>query len=71
MLCVTSCFRRNRLNPPALYHSIYVLVTSAFPTLRAYIYRQGLVRLATVQYEPPSASNSSKRRMFLTNYAGK
>ena len=30
---------------------------------------QGLVRLATVQYEPPSSSNASKRRMFLTNYA--
>lgn len=35
---------------------------------RAYLF-QGLVRLATVQYEPPSSSNASKRRMFLTNYA--
>lgn len=52
--------RRSR--PPARLRSIYVLVTSAFPTLRAYIYRQGLVRLATVQYEPPTSSNASKRR---------
>lgn len=48
---------------------IYVLVTGAFPTLRAYIYRQGLIRFATVAYAAPSESNVRQRRMFLTNYA--
>lgn len=48
---------------------IYVLVTSTYPTLRVYIYRQGLVRLATQQYEPPNRANIAARRMFLTNYA--
>lgn len=48
---------------------IYVLVTSTHPTLRLFIYRQGLVRFATEQYAAPDESNVSKRRMFLTNYA--
>jgi hypothetical protein len=48
---------------------IYVLVTSVFPTLRLFVYRQGLVRFATVTYAPPNESNISSRRMFLTNYA--
>lgn len=48
---------------------IYVLVTSAFPTVRAYIYRQGLIRFATQPYAPPAASNVRNRKMFLTNYA--
>ncbi len=48
---------------------IYVLVTSVYPTLRLFIYRQGLVRFATEQYEAPNEGNVAKRRMFLTNYA--
>ena len=48
---------------------IYVLVTSVFPTLRLFVYRQGLVRFATVTYAAPNESNISSRRMFLTNYA--
>ena len=47
---------------------IYVLVTSVYPTLRVFIYRQGLVRFATVPYEAPSDANVGQRRMFLTNY---
>lgn len=48
---------------------IYVLVTSAFPTLRVFIYRQGLVRFATEDYAPPTEANVRHRKMFLTNYA--
>jgi hypothetical protein len=48
---------------------IYVLVTSVYPTLRVFVYRQGLVRFATVKYEAPSEGNIAQRRMFLTNYA--
>jgi len=48
---------------------IYILVTSVYPTLRVFIYKQGLVRFATVKYEAPSESNVGQRRMFLTNYA--
>jgi hypothetical protein len=48
---------------------IYVLVTAAYPTLRVYIYRQGLVRFATEDYAAPNESNVKHRKMFLTNYA--
>lgn len=36
---------------------IYVMVTSAFPTMRVFIYRQGLVRFATEDYQSPDESN--------------
>lgn len=48
---------------------IYVLVTSSYPTLRLYVYQQGLVRFATEDYQSPDESNIAQRRMFLTNYA--
>ena len=35
---------------------IYVLVTSCDP-LRLFVYRDGLVRMATEAYEPPSDAN--------------
>jgi len=47
---------------------IYVLVTSCDP-LRIYVFNEGLVRLATVDYVDPSVSNTDDVCMHLTNYA--
>ncbi|VDP89900.1 unnamed protein product, partial [Echinostoma caproni] len=47
---------------------IYVLIESISP-LRIHVYRDGLVRLASRQYEQPSKSNLGKSTMHLTNYA--
>lgn len=46
---------------------LYVLVTGISP-LRAYIYKEGLGRLATEPYEPPKPENLGKLTMHLTNY---
>ena len=48
---------------------VYALVTSVCPTLRVFIYRQGLARFATEAYESPCPNNLAARKMFLTNYA--
>lgn len=40
----------------------YVLVTSVNP-LRIYVYKEGLVRLATVPYKKPSSSNMVKIKL--------
>lgn len=47
---------------------IYVLVTSCDP-LRLFVYRDGLVRLATAPYLPPAQDNLHLLNMHLTNYA--
>ncbi|KAL1451170.1 hypothetical protein WDU94_003457 [Cyamophila willieti] len=47
---------------------IYTLITSCDP-LRIYTHSDGLVRFATVKYEPPCARNLSKIHMHLTNYS--
>ncbi|GIY64665.1 tubulin polyglutamylase TTLL6 [Caerostris darwini] len=47
---------------------LYVLITSISP-LKIYIYKEGLVRLATVAYKKPNAKNLHKKKMHLTNYA--
>lgn len=47
---------------------LYVLITSCFP-LRIYIFRNGLVRLCTREYENVAESNMSDCCMHLTNYA--
>ena len=47
---------------------IYVLLAGCDP-LRIYIHEEGLTRLATEEYLPPSESNMSDMCMHLTNYA--
>ncbi|XP_053320939.1 tubulin polyglutamylase TTLL13-like [Spea bombifrons] len=47
---------------------IYVLVTSCDP-LRIFIYNEGLVRFATMNYTEPSHANLDDVCMHLTNYA--
>ncbi|KAL5487314.1 hypothetical protein EMCRGX_G019902 [Ephydatia muelleri] len=47
---------------------VYVLVTSCDP-LSILVYRDGLVRLSTQAYHPPSEENLGKQFMHLTNYS--
>jgi len=47
---------------------IYVLVTGVNP-LRCFIYKEGLARFATEQYQSPTGSNLNNLCMHLTNYA--
>ncbi|XP_069088305.1 tubulin polyglutamylase TTLL7 [Pleurodeles waltl] len=47
---------------------IYILVTSCDP-LRIFLYNDGLVRMGTEKYHPPSESNLSQLYMHLTNYS--
>ncbi|XP_038601433.1 tubulin polyglutamylase TTLL7 isoform X3 [Tachyglossus aculeatus] len=47
---------------------IYILVTSCDP-LKIFLYHDGLVRMGTEKYSPPSDSNLSQLYMHLTNYS--
>ena len=47
---------------------LYFLVASSDP-LRLYIFKEGMARLATNQYQAPSRSNLQNMFMHLTNYA--
>lgn len=47
---------------------VYALVLCADP-LDVFVFRQGLVRFATVPYRPPTSGNLGTQRMHLTNYA--
>lgn len=47
---------------------IYALITCVDP-LRILLYREGLVRLCTTQYEAPNVGNADCAFMHLTNYA--
>mmetsp|Transcript_25004 Transcript_25004/g.28705 ORF Transcript_25004/g.28705 Transcript_25004/m.28705 type:complete len:375 (+) Transcript_25004:694-1818(+) len=47
---------------------IYVLLCGVNP-LRAYIYKEGMVRFATEPYQSPNSSNLKNMYMHLTNYA--
>ena len=47
---------------------IYALVTSCDP-LRVYLYNDGIVRLATAQYQAPTVKNQGNIFMHLTNYS--
>lgn len=47
---------------------IYVLIKSLSP-LKIFMFEEGLARLATVPYEPPSKQNKNNLNMHLTNYA--
>lgn len=47
---------------------IYVLITGCNP-LRIFLHKEGLARFATKPYVNPTATNLSKQKMHLTNYA--
>ncbi|CAF5078016.1 unnamed protein product, partial [Rotaria magnacalcarata] len=47
---------------------IYVLILNLDP-LEIFLYNEGLVRFATVDYQPPSATNLHRTFMHLTNYS--
>lgn len=47
---------------------LYVLVTSVDP-LRVYLYDEGIVRFATIEYEKPTSSNIDNTYIHLTNYS--
>jgi len=47
---------------------VYVLITNVDP-MRLFIYRDGLVRLATIPYKKPKGKNLEKLFMHLTNYS--
>eukprot|EP00047_Mylnosiga_fluctuans_P018080 m.66720 g.66720 ORF g.66720 m.66720 type:complete len:696 (-) comp7421_c0_seq2:1296-3383(-) len=47
---------------------VYLLVTSITP-LRAFMYKDGLVRMSTLPYEAPTPENADQLFMHLTNYA--
>jgi tubulin polyglutamylase TTLL6/13 len=47
---------------------IYILITSCDP-LRVYIFKDGLVRLCTEDYSPPTDVNLHKKFMHLSNYS--
>jgi tubulin polyglutamylase TTLL6/13 len=47
---------------------LYVLLQSVDP-LRAYLFQEGLVRLATKPYVSPSRENLDQLHLHLTNYA--
>jgi tubulin polyglutamylase TTLL6/13 len=47
---------------------VYLLVASVSP-LRVFLFDDGLVRMCSQPYQPPTRKNLSKVRMHLTNYA--
>ena len=47
---------------------VYVILTGVNP-LRVYVYKDGLARFATAEYEKPSDKNCKNLFMHLTNYA--
>lgn len=47
---------------------VYALITSIEP-LQIFVYNEGLVRLATQQYETPRRTNLANKYMHLTNYS--
>ena len=47
---------------------LYVLVTSVDP-LRIFLYDEGIVRFATVEYQAPNEENLKNEFIHLTNYA--
>eukprot|EP01118_Nematostelium_gracile_P014777 TRINITY_DN5835_c0_g1_i1.p1 TRINITY_DN5835_c0_g1~~TRINITY_DN5835_c0_g1_i1.p1 ORF type:complete len:261 (-),score=66.12 TRINITY_DN5835_c0_g1_i1:66-848(-) len=46
---------------------LYVLITSCDP-LSIYLFKDGLVRMATEKYEKPNSNNCGNLQMHLTNY---
>eukprot|EP01029_Cantina_marsupialis_P010754 TRINITY_DN2442_c0_g1_i2.p1 TRINITY_DN2442_c0_g1~~TRINITY_DN2442_c0_g1_i2.p1 ORF type:complete len:575 (+),score=116.53 TRINITY_DN2442_c0_g1_i2:76-1800(+) len=48
---------------------IYVLVTSCHPKLRAFVHKEGMVRICTAKYEKPKVDNLANTYQHLTNYS--
>jgi len=48
---------------------LYVLVTAVKPTMRVFLFKEGLVRICTQKYEVPTESNVQDVYMHLTNYS--
>ncbi|KAL7476781.1 hypothetical protein ACHAW6_002615, partial [Cyclotella cf. meneghiniana] len=69
-LCVAQEYIRNPLliDNKKFDLRIYVLVMSCSP-LRLYLFRDGLVRMCTEEYQRPNSRNMGDRCMHLTNYA--
>mmetsp|Transcript_31729 Transcript_31729/g.57450 ORF Transcript_31729/g.57450 Transcript_31729/m.57450 type:complete len:658 (-) Transcript_31729:16-1989(-) len=69
-VCVAQQYIRNPLliDKKKFDLRIYVLVTSCSP-LRLYLFRDGLVRICTEEYNRPNTSNMDDRCMHLTNYS--
>ncbi|CAF1542866.1 unnamed protein product [Didymodactylos carnosus] len=78
---VSSCMITNRphvvqeyIERPLLINNlkfdlrIYVLILNLYP-LEIFLYDEGLVRFATVNYKPPSMENLHQTFMHLTNYS--
>ncbi|XP_066922132.1 tubulin polyglutamylase TTLL7-like [Clytia hemisphaerica] len=69
-----TCIIQEYLDKPLLMDGykfdlrIYVLVLSCDP-LKVFLYKDGLVRMSTTPYDPPSDSNVSDSYMHLTNYS--
>ena len=47
---------------------IYVLILNLYP-LEIFLYNEGLVRFATIDYRPPTSDNLHQTYMHLTNYS--
>lgn len=48
---------------------LYALVTACVPEFRVFLFKDGLVRLASTKYTPPTASNLSDAYCHLTNFS--
>ncbi len=42
---------------------VYALVTACLPTLRVFVHREGLARLATIPYKEPTSGNLQHVRL--------
>ena len=70
MMCVAQQYIRNPLliDKKKIDLRIYVLTTSCSP-LRIYLFRDGLVRICTEEYNRPNSRNMDDMCMHLTNYS--
>ena len=69
-ICVAQEYLQNPLLIEGLKFDmrVYVMISSVNP-MRAYVFPDGLIRLCTQAYQPPSKDNANNVTMHLTNYA--